>query len=188
MRQFIASCLLFITGLFINTSASCDELSSPTPHPVIVIETTSGIIEVVLFPEIAPKACENFMKLAEKGYYNGITFHRIIPNFMIQGGDPTGTGRSGSSIFGKPFEDEFSNQFTFDRPGRLAMANAGPNTNGSQFFITVTQTPWLNNKHTIFGQVVSGMDNVKKLEACGSQTGSVSPRQTIVRMYLKPTN
>lgn len=187
MSKLISSLSLFIACLFATVPAKCDEPSSKAANPVIILETTSGSMEIVLYPDIAPKACENFIKLAQKGFYNGVIFHRIIKNFMIQGGDPTGTGRGGASIFGKPFEDEFSNEVLFDRPGRLAMANAGPNTNGSQFFITVTQTPWLNKKHTIFGQVISGLDSVKKLESCGSPAGYVSPMQSITRMYLKTT-
>ena len=130
---------------------------------VAVIKTNMGTIELELFPKEAPKAVENFTKLANKGYYDGVTFHRVIENFMIQGGDPTGTGRGGESIWGKPFEDEFSPDLKFDKPGILAMANAGPNTNGSQFFITLVPTPWLNNHHTIFGKVIKGMDVVQAI-------------------------
>lgn len=157
------------------------------PHrPTVVIETTAGSIEVVLFTDIAPLACENFLRLAESGYYNGISFHRIIPGFMIQGGDPTGTGAGGKSVFGPKFADEFSEQVSFDMPGVLAMANAGPNTNGSQFFITTAETPWLNQKHTIFGQVVKNMKAVKKLESFGSSSGRVASPQTITKIYIKP--
>lgn len=133
-------------------------------RPVVVIETTQGPIEVALFPKVAPKAVENFLRLAEKNYYNGVQFHRVIKGFMIQGGDPTGTGAGGASIWGKEFEDETSPNVKFDKPGLLAMANRGPKTNGSQFFITVAPTSWLNGKHTIFGEVISGYDNVQKLE------------------------
>lgn len=136
----------------------------PVEKTLVTIETTQGQIEVSLMPQVAPKACENFIGLAEKGYYNGTIFHRIIKGFMIQGGDPTGTGRGGSSIWGAPFEDEVEYSVTFDRPWLLAMANAGPYTNGSQFFITTKPTPWLNGKHTIFGEVVKGQDVLKKLE------------------------
>ncbi|ADD67813.1 Peptidylprolyl isomerase [Denitrovibrio acetiphilus DSM 12809] len=130
----------------------------------VTLETTQGNIIVKLFPEVAPKAVENFTTHVANGYYDGIIFHRIIEGFMIQGGDPTGTGRGGESIWGRPFEDEFHEDFEFDVPGLLAMANAGPRTNGSQFFITTAPTDWLNNRHTIFGKVVDGMDVVKKLE------------------------
>ncbi len=125
--------------------------------------TSMGKFEVQLFPDKAPKAVENFTSLAEKGYYKGIIFHRVIPDFMIQGGDPTGTGTGGKSIWGKPFEDEVKSGLKFDAPGILAMANSGPNTNGSQFFITVAATPWLNGHHTIFGKVISGMDVVNAI-------------------------
>ena len=131
-----------------------------------VIETNQGKIEVKLKPDIAPKACENFLGLAEKGYYNGVIFHRVIPQFMIQGGDPTGTGAGGKSIWEKPFEDECVVDVTFNKKGLLAMANAGPSTNGSQFFITTAETPWLNGNHTIFGEVISGYDVVEKIEGC----------------------
>lgn len=150
---------LFATGLLALTALIAD-----TTDPVAVIETNQGTIEVRLFPQVAPKAVENFIGLAQKGYYNGIIFHRVIPNFMIQGGDPTGTGRGGESIFGRPFSDEIDPKVTFDRPFLLGMANAGPRTNGSQFFITTIPTPWLNGKHTIFGEVIKGQDVVKKIE------------------------
>lgn len=133
-------------------------------RPVLKVETTQGSFEVTLFPDIAPKASENFLSLAQKGYYNGIIFHRVIKGFMIQGGDPTGTGTGGQSIWGKEFEDEVSPNVKFDRPGLLAMANRGPKTNGSQFFITTAATPWLNGKHTIFGEVTKGYDVVQKID------------------------
>ncbi len=134
-----------------------------------IIKTNRGDIKVKLFEDIAPKTCENFEKLAQKGYYDGVIFHRVIRDFMIQGGDPTGTGCGGESIWGKPFEDECDPNVRFDRKGLLAMANAGPNTNGSQFFITTVPTGWLNMHHTIFGEVVSGYDVVEKIET--SETG-----------------
>ncbi len=137
----------------------------------LLIETTQGTIEFTLFDDIAPKTCENFRTHAKNGYYNGIIFHRIIEEFMIQGGDPTGTGRGGESIWGKPFEDECARDVKFDKPGLLAMANSGPATNGSQFFITTVPTGWLHMKHTIFGEVVSGMDVVEKLEAVKKGAG-----------------
>lgn len=152
----------------------------------VVFETTQGKIIFALKPDVAPKACENFVGLVQKGYYNGLIFHRIIKNFMIQGGDPTGTGRGGESIFGKPFEDEFKANVTFDKAGILAMANAGKNTNGSQFFVTTVSTPWLNGRHTIFGEVVEGMDVIRKLENV-SVDGRDMPKekQMIIKAYLK---
>ena len=130
----------------------------------IKMETTQGTIEFTLFNSVAPKTCENFITHAKNGYYDGIIFHRVIEQFMIQGGDPTGTGRGGESIWGQPFEDECSSELSFDKPGLLAMANAGPGTNGSQFFITTVSTPWLNMKHTIFGEVTEGMSVVEAIE------------------------
>jgi peptidylprolyl isomerase len=153
---------------------------------VVVLETTQGAIELDLKTDIAPKACENFVKLAEKGYYDGIAFHRVIPGFMIQGGDPTGTGAGGASVWGKEFEDEVTPVAKFDSPGILAMANAGRNTNGSQFFITTAKTPWLNMKHTIFGEVSVGYDVVQKIEGTPTD-GQDRPKapQKIVKAYLK---
>ena len=157
--------------------------------PKAVIKTTRGDITVQLFPEQAPKTVENFVELAKKGYYDGVIFHRVIPDFMIQGGDPTGTGMGGESIYGEAFEDEFSRD-VFNLRGALSMANAGPNTNGSQFFVVTNQnvpaqmmsqledagfpeeiieaykqggTPWLDFRHTVFGHVVDGMDVVDEI-------------------------
>jgi peptidyl-prolyl cis-trans isomerase B (cyclophilin B) len=125
------------------------------------IHTNVGAIELELFDDDAPKTVQNFLDLAGKGFYEGVIFHRVIPDFMIQGGDPTGTGMGGP---GYTFEDEFN-----DHPavrGALAMANSGPNTNGSQFFlITAEATPWLDGKHTVFGRVTSGMDVVDRIES-----------------------
>lgn len=119
----------------------------------VVLETTSGKIVLDLFPQVAPKAVENFVTHTNEGYYNGTIFHRVIRRFMIQGGDPSGIGSGGESIWGEDFEDEIVKGYAFDRAGILAMANAGENTNGSQFFITTTRTPHLNGKHTIFGEI-----------------------------------
>ena len=125
------------------------------------LHTSEGAIELELYPNEAPKTVENFVKLARDGFYDGVIFHRVIPDFMIQGGDPTGTGTGGP---GYEFEDEF-NEHRVVR-GALAMANAGPNTNGSQFFIvTAEATPWLDGKHTVFGNVTSGMDVVDRISA-----------------------
>jgi cyclophilin family peptidyl-prolyl cis-trans isomerase len=125
------------------------------------LHTNHGAIEVELFDDDAPKTVDNFVKLAGDGFYDGVTFHRVIPDFMIQGGDPTGTGMGGP---GYTFEDEFNDHKVVR--GALAMANAGPNTNGSQFFVvTAEATPWLDGKHTVFGQVTSGMDVVDKISS-----------------------
>ena len=174
--------LLFFVLLMHNFLEGVSSMESKN----VVLETNQGTIEIKLMPDIAPKACENFTKLVEKGYYNGLIFHRVIKNFMIQGGDPTGTGAGGNSIWGKPFADEFDPNAKFDKPGILAMANAGPNSNGSQFFITTAKTPWLEMHHTIFGEVVSGYDVVQKIEntAVNSSDRPASD-QKIIKAYLK---
>lgn len=117
------------------------------------------------------QTCKNFATLAATGKYDNVIFHRIIPGFMIQGGDPTGTGRGGSSIYGSKFEDEFVSSLRHDSKGTLSMANSGPGTNGSQFFITLGPTPHLNGKHTVFGKVVQGEDVVDKLGSVRTGTG-----------------
>ena len=127
----------------------------------VLMETTKGVIELELFPEYAPMTVNNFVFLTKEGYYDGVTFHRVINNFMIQGGDPTGTGRGGP---GYKFADETYGNPLKHETGVLSMANAGPNTNGSQFFITHSPQPHLNGKHTVFGKVVSGMNVVNSIE------------------------
>lgn len=129
----------------------------PTKSYSATFKTENGDIVVKLFADKAPKTVNNFVFLATQGFYDDTTFHRVIKNFMIQGGDPTGSGRGGP---GYRFDDEFDRSLKHDKPGRLSMANAGPGTNGSQFFITHVATPWLDGKHTIFGEVTSGMDIV----------------------------
>lgn len=160
--------------------------SNAQAAPIVVLETTQGNIELQLYPDLAPKTCENFVGLVNKGYYDGIIFHRIIKGFMIQGGDPTGTGRGGESVWGGKFEDEVTPELTFNRKGLLAMANAGPNTNGSQFFITTALTPWLNMKHTIFGEVISDYSVVEALENVTTGPGDRPiEKQEIIRAYVK---
>lgn len=141
------------------------ELNKIKEYKMVYAEfkTNMGDFEVELFNKRAPKTVENFVGLAEQGYYDGISFHRIIDGFMIQGGDPTGTGAGGQSIWGHSFEDEFSPELLHDQPGVLSMANAGPNTNGSQFFITLVPTPHLDGRHSVFGKVTKGMDVVFKI-------------------------
>ncbi|MGO3733156.1 MAG: peptidylprolyl isomerase [Vagococcus sp.] len=165
------------------------QLNLDTQAVTATIKTNRGDIKVALFPEQALKTVKNFIELSKQGYYDGIIFHRVITDFMIQGGDPTGTGMGGESIYGEKFEDEFSKD-VFNLRGALSMANAGPNTNGSQFFIVQNQnvpgnmlgqlegagfpeeiieayknggTPWLDFKHTVFGHVVEGMDVVDEI-------------------------
>lgn len=155
--------------------------------PVVVLETNVGNIELRLYPKVAPLAVENFTTHVKNGYYNGLIFHRVIKGFMIQGGDPTGTGRGGESIWKKSFKDEFAPNVVFDRPFLLAMANRGPSTNGSQFFITLAPTKWLNGKHTIFGEVIKGQEVAQKIENVDVSYGHNKPLfdQKIKRAYLK---
>lgn len=165
IKKFFISTFSLIIGVGLClVNSNCSAQNAKKEKPMIILETNQGVIELELFPDTAPKACENFIGLVNKGYYDGIVFHRVIKGFMIQGGDPTATGRGGQSLWEGVFEDEVNPSVKFDQPGLLAMANAGPNTNGSQFFITTAQTPWLNMKHTIFGKVVSGYDVVEKIE------------------------
>jgi cyclophilin family peptidyl-prolyl cis-trans isomerase len=132
---------------------------------VAVIETNHGMIEFDLFVNEAPKAVENFVGLSLQGYYNNIIFHRVVKNLLIQGGDSTATGKGGRSIFGTEFENEISYKLRFDSPGIVAMANRGPDTNTSQFFITVSPIPFLDSKHTIFGKVIDGLDVIQEITA-----------------------
>lgn len=178
--------LLLMPLLFINQSIAQENTQKMSKNKTIVFETNQGNIEIELWPSIAPKTVENMIGLIEKGYYDGIVFHRVIKNFMIQGGDPTGTGRGGESLWGGKFEDEVSSQVKFDRKGLLAMANAGPNTNGSQFFITTAATPWLNMRHTIFGEVTSGYEAVESIENTATGVGDrPTEEQKIIKAYVK---
>lgn len=182
LRVFV--CIFSLT--FFNFAHTEEKSSMTTKRPTAVIETTQGTFEISLYSDVAPKAVENFLKHAEDHYYDGTIFHRVIPGFMIQGGDPLGTGTGGQSIWGKAFEDEFNPNVKFDKPGLLGMANRGPKTNGSQFFITTAPTPWLNQKHSIFGEVTKGYDVVQKIESTrtGPQDRPVTP-QKIVKITVK---
>ncbi|WP_108670703.1 peptidylprolyl isomerase [Peribacillus acanthi] len=199
-------------------STQGDAVETPGDYPqfkdiqadekVAVMETSMGDIKIKLFPKMAPKAVENFVTHAEKGYYEGVTFHRVIKDFMVQGGDPQGTGMGGESIWGAPFEDEFSMQL-FNFRGALSMANSGPGTNGSQFFIVQASkideglqdqmlkagfpeevvelyakhggTPWLDQKHTVFGQVVEGMDVVDSMANVKTAEGDKPVEDIIIK-------
>jgi cyclophilin family peptidyl-prolyl cis-trans isomerase len=179
--------VIFILGCKDSNSNNNNESkimtdSTATNDSILVatVKTNMGDIEIKLFDEQTPKTVENFVGLAKKGYYNGVIFHRVIDKFMIQGGDPTGTGRGGQSIWGKSFEDEIVPSLKFDKPGYLAMANAGPNTNGSQFFITVVPTPWLNGHHTIFGEVIRGMDVVYAISKVKTSKPGDKPLKDVV--------
>ncbi|KRL03993.1 peptidylprolyl isomerase [Liquorilactobacillus oeni] len=180
------------------------QLKQDEKNPVVKLQTNHGKITIELFPKLAPKTVENFIGLVKQDYYNNLIFHRVIPDFMIQGGDPTGTGSGGTSIWNKPFPDEFSVQL-FNLRGALSMANAGPDTNGSQFFIVQNKnvpremfsqmehagypeeivkayqnggTPWLDHRHTVFGQVREGMENVDEIS--NVQTNADRPLDDVV--------
>lgn len=149
--------VLTIAGVFLGFAsiAAAEKLTA-------TIQTNKGNIEIELTPDKTPVTVANFANLAQSGFYNGVAFHRVIPDFMVQGGDPTGTGAGGP---GYRFEDEFDASLKHDGPGVLSMANAGPGTNGSQFFITHVATPWLNGKHSVFGKVIKGQDVVNSIQA-----------------------
>ena len=167
---------------------------SPIMAQDVALETSMGTIVCELYVDHAPKVhnpllesaivlitkqtCTNFTTLAKRGYYNDTIFHRIIPSFMIQGGDPTGTGRGGESMYGPKFEDEIDPSLKHTGAGILSMANSGPNTNGSQFFITLAPTPWLDGKHTIFGRVKSGLRVVQRMGLVGTDSED-RPREEI---------
>ncbi len=170
------SALIFITGCVTSgqkistVTPSSPTVSQPAAADIealmaqetvkVKIETTLGDIQLELFAKEAPRTVKNFVTLAQKGFYDGIIFHRVIPGFMIQTGDPTGTGMGGP---GYQFEDEFNPKLRHDNAGTVSMANAGPNTNGSQFFITDAATPWLDGRHSVFGRVISGLDIVHQI-------------------------
>ena len=180
------SCLLFSCMSVIIPISLTQAQESNVKQTTVVLETNQGNIELTLFADKAPKTVENFVGLVKKGYYNGLIFHRVIKGFMLQGGDPTGTGSGGTSLWGKDFADEINPDLTFDKPGTLAMANRGPDTNGSQFFITTAPTTWLNGHHTIFGVVSQGYDVVSKIEGTPTGTGDRPVQdQTIIKAYVK---
>ena len=145
------------------------------------IETNQGTIKVELFEDKAPLTTKNFIDLAQKGFYDGVIFHRVIEGFMIQGGDPTGTGRGGP---GYKIDDEFHKDLKHDQKGLLSMANAGPNTGGSQFFITLAATPWLDGKHAIFGKVVKGIEVVRAIGKVKTGPGD-RPREDVVMKSVR---
>jgi cyclophilin family peptidyl-prolyl cis-trans isomerase len=149
-----------------NTTENTNNLEEETNMIKAIMKTNKGDIELELYKEKTPITVENFINLSNKGYYDNLTFHRVIKNFMIQGGDPKGDGTGGP---GYTIPDEFDNSLKFNDVGILAMANAGPNTGGSQFFITTEKTPWLDNKHTIFGKVINGYNIVEEIS--NTQTG-----------------
>ncbi|WP_391559932.1 peptidylprolyl isomerase [Robertmurraya sp.] len=232
MKKFLA-CLLFVVFLVTgcgtsneegtdnsngnasnNETANQENIELPQAttevgekERLVEMETSMGNIKIKLFPEQAPKAVENFITHSEEGYYEGVIFHRVINDFMIQGGDPDGTGMGGESIYGEPFEDEFSNQL-YNFRGALSMANSGADTNGSQFFIVQNKTldsglvdqmkqagyndkvikqyedggtPWLDKAHTVFGQVIEGMDVVDKIATTPVGEGDKPEEDVVIK-------
>ena len=187
MKQLIVG-LIISLGFFACNAQQEDKVEpkqtqtkvESTEMTVAVLKTNMGTIEIELFAKETPKTVENFVGLANKGYYNGVIFHRVIDNFMIQGGDPTGTGRGGDSFWGGKFADEIVPSLKHDQPGILSMANAGPNTNGSQFFITLVATPWLDGKHTVFGKVILGMDVVSAIGKVQTSKPGDKPLKDVV--------
>ncbi len=175
LRRFAASAALAVLAAFSGLNA---EETAPAPAPTaaaateskpaaavvsdirVIVHTNKGDIEGTIFASKVPMTAANFLNLAKHGYYDGLTFHRVIPNFMIQGGDPEGSGRGGP---GYKFADEFDKSLRHSKPGIFSMANAGPGTNGSQFFITHKETGWLDGKHSVFGEVTKGQDVVNKI-------------------------
>ncbi|KAL3313815.1 Peptidyl-prolyl cis-trans isomerase-like 1 [Cichlidogyrus casuarinus] len=155
--------------------------------PYIKLVTSQGDITIELYWKHAPKTCHNFAELAQRKYYNNVIFHRIIPDFMIQGGDPTGTGRGGASIYGQTFADEISSELKHTGAGIISMANSGPNTNGSQFFITLAPTQWLDGKHTIFGRVAKGMSVVDRISRVDCDKDD-RPREPVKIQLAFPVN
>ena len=156
----LATFVLFTTGCSAAGMNDKDKGAKKMANPIAVFETNHGTFEIELFEDKAPITVKNFIDLAEKGFYNGLIFHRVIDGFMIQGGDPNGTGTGGP---GYVIPDEFHKDLKHDSEGVLSMANAGPNTGGSQFFITLAATPWLDGHHSVFGKVVKGMDVVREI-------------------------
>jgi cyclophilin family peptidyl-prolyl cis-trans isomerase len=161
-----------------TTQGSVQLPAAAGPRTRVKFETSMGSFEIVLFDDLVPKTVKNFLDLVNKGFYSNLTFHRTISNFMIQGGDPKGDGSGGP---GYTFADEFSPQLSHSQPGVLSMANSGKNTNGSQFFITVVPTPWLDGHHSIFGQVVAGMDVVYAISKTRTVAGDRPATPVVIK-------
>jgi peptidyl-prolyl cis-trans isomerase-like 1 len=160
-------------------------VSAPSAPTYVQIETSAGSIELELYADRAPRTVYNFVELSKLGYYDGTTFHRVIEHFMLQGGDPTGSGLGGESIFGGKFEDEISPDLKHTGAGIISMANSGPNSNGSQFFITLAPCPWLDGKHSIFGRVSKGMRVVQRLGSTAT-TKDDCPEVTLEVISITP--
>jgi len=172
MKRF----LLLLSALMLTVSSAMAE------NPIATIETNKGTIKAELYADKVPMTVANFVNLAKRGYYDGIVFHRVINDFMIQTGDPTGSGRGGP---GYRFKDEFHPELKHTGPGILSMANAGPNTNGSQFFITHVKTDWLDNRHSVFGKVTEGMDVVNKIKQ-GDKMTAVTVDGDVAELLKRP--
>jgi cyclophilin family peptidyl-prolyl cis-trans isomerase len=171
-----AAALVVFLAAFSNKTARAADAA----RPIAVFETSMGNFKIELFDDLAPMTCRSFMDLAERNFYDGTIFHRVIDDFMIQGGDPTGTGTGGP---GYTIPDEFGPGLAHDSEGILSMANAGPNTGGSQFFITLAPTPWLDGKHAIFGKVIEGMETV---QAIGKTKATPQPQnKPVIDVVIK---
>jgi cyclophilin family peptidyl-prolyl cis-trans isomerase len=186
----IAAVDRFIESQGIDTSSGGWKTSLPAPEPVEFsagkayhwdLDTNVGAIRVKLLPDVAPMHVTSTIYLTRLGFYDGTPFHRVIPDFMAQGGDPLGNGTGGP---GYEYDGEFDASVRHDRPGLLSMANRGPGTDGSQFFLTFVATPWLDDKHSIFGEVVEGLDTLKDLEARGSESGRTREPLEITRATI----
>ena len=171
--------LLLVSLMLVSQAFSTNAYAE---NPQVKLQTDMGDILLELYPEQAPVSVDNFIKHANSFHYDGLIFHRVISGFMAQGGDPLGIGQGGP---GYQYDGEFSPDARHDRPGLLSMANRGPGTDGSQFFITFLPTPWLDGKHTIFGEIVSGKETMAELEKRGSQSGATSERLVIVRASIE---
>lgn len=182
LAAVIFSCnILFFTACSAEAAAAKAKEETKVKNPVAVFQTNRGDFNVELFADKAPKTVDNFIKLAKKSYYDGVIFHRVIDGFMIQGGDPDGTGRGGP---GYTIKDEFGEGLKHDSEGMLSMANAGPDTGGSQFFITLAPTTWLDGKHAIFGKVVKGMDIVKKIGSSKTGAGDKPVEDIVIKKIV----
>ena len=181
-RQSLLRAAIALPVLIAGGTMSEEAEAQPAPENTILLDLKDGRVVIELRRDLAPQHCERIATLAARGFYDGTPFHRVITRFMAQGGDPTGTG-GGSPGYG--FGGEFSDKAKHDRPGLLSMANAGPGTDGSQFFLTFVPTPWLDGKHSIFGEVVEGKDVLGALEACGSQSGRTTERLTLDKVTIE---
>lgn len=186
MKKVFSVLLVIGMSVYGNAVVSAPKKAVAGKTSIVVLETNAGVIEIEMMASAAPLAVKNFTTHVKNGYYNGLIFHRVIKDFMIQGGDPTGTGMGGDSIWKKEFKNEYAPNLVFDKPYIVAMANHGENTNGSQFFITTEKTPWLNGGYTIFGKVIKGQASVDKIENAkvGANDRPIAT-QKIIKAYLK---